>query len=213
MEPEPGNNEDVEREERIGNAPGLYDERTRQYLRHVDAGLDCLLATDPRPLHLVGLAPALSLLDEVGSAAKAAVSRVLKGGLTGGPARTLADALRPALREQAVRHTERVVERIEQARGRRAFAAGLEEVWQVVREGRIDLLAVEENYQQPVRVTGGHLTPVDPARASTGELGPGVQEDIVDEVIEAALDTGSEVAFVPDGTLAGCDRVAAALRF
>ncbi|WP_431772655.1 chemotaxis protein [Streptomyces cucumeris] len=214
MAPEPGDNEDVEREERIGNAPGIYDdERTRQYLRQVDTGLDSLLAGDPRPLYLVGLAPALSLLDEVGSAAKAAVSRVPKGGLAGGPAKALTEALRPALGEQAARHAERVIQRTEQAQGRRAFAAGLEEVWQVVREGRIDLLAVEENYQRPVRLTDGHLIPVDADEMTSAEHGPAVQEDIVDEIIEAALDTGSEVAFVPDGSLAGCERIAAVLRF
>ncbi|MFD8381988.1 chemotaxis protein [Streptomyces sp. NPDC059679] len=214
LEPEPTRNEDVEREERVGDVPGPYDdEGTRTYLRQVDAALDALLATDPRPLYLVGLAPALSLLEEVGSAAKAAVSKVVKGGLTNGPARALADALRPALLEQAERNTERVQERIGQAQGRRAFAAGLEEVWQVCKEGRIELLAVEERYQRTVRVTGEHLTPVDPEGISPAELGTAVLEDIVDEIIEITLDRGGEVAFVPDDSLAAHERIAAVLRF
>ncbi|KAK1182842.1 chemotaxis protein [Streptomyces sp. NBS 14/10] len=214
LEPEPTRNEDVEREERVGDVPGPYDdEGTRTYLRQVDTALDALLAADPRPLYLVGLAPALSLLEEVGSAAKAAVSKVVKGGLTNGPARALAEALRPALWEQAGRHTDRVVERIGQAQGRRAFAAGLEEVWQVCKEGRIELLAVEENYQRTVRVTGEHLTPVDPEEISPAELGTAVLEDIVDEIIETTLDRGGEVAFMPDGCLAAHERIAAVLRF
>ncbi|MER6145476.1 chemotaxis protein [Streptomyces sparsogenes] len=214
LAPEPASNQDAEREERIGDVPGPYDdEGTRTYLRQVDTALESLLATDPRPLHLVGLAPALSLLEEVGSANKAAVSRVTKGGLTNGPARALADALRPALAEQAARHTERVLERIGQAQGRRAFAAGLEEIWQVGKEGRIELLAVEENYQRTVRVTGEHLTPVDPEETSPAELGTAVLEDIVDEIIETTLDRGGEVAFVPDGSLDAHERIAAVLRF
>ncbi|MGY0057596.1 baeRF3 domain-containing protein [Streptomyces sp. LZ34] len=214
LAPEPTHNEDAEREERIGDVPGPYDdEGTRTYLRQVDTALDSLLATDPRPLSLVGLAPALSLLEEVGSAAKAAVSKVVKGGLTNGPARALTDALRPALREQAERHTERVLERIGQAQGRRAFAAGLEEVWQVCKEGRIELLAVEENYQRTVKVTGEHLTPVDPEETSPAELGTAVLEDIVDEIIETTLDRGGEIAFVPDDSLAGYERIVAVLRF
>ncbi|MDX3231417.1 chemotaxis protein [Streptomyces sp. ME19-01-6] len=214
LEPEPTYNEDAEREERIGNVPGPYDdEGTRTYLRQVDTAVDALLATDPRPLYLVGLAPALSLLEEVGSAAKAAVSKVLKGGLTNGPARALADALRPALREQAERHTGRVLERIGQAQGRRAFAAGLEEVWQVCKEGRIELLDVEENHQRTVKVTGEHLTPVDPEETSPAELGTAVLEDIVDEIIETTLDRGGEIAFVPDDSLAAHERIAAVLRF
>jgi hypothetical protein len=214
LEPEPTHNEDAEREERIGDVPGPYDdEGTRTYLRQVDTALDSLLATDPRPLYLVGLAPALSLLEEVGSAAKAAVSKAVKGGLTNGPARALADALRPALREQTERHTERVLERIGQAQGRRAFAAGLEEVWQVCQEGRIELLALEENYQRTVRATGEHLIPVDPEEITPAELGTAVLEDIVDEIIETTLDRGGEVAFVPDDSLAAHERIAAILRF
>ncbi|MEU0808296.1 chemotaxis protein [Streptomyces sp. NPDC005970] len=214
LEPERTDNPDAEREERVGDVPGPYDdEGTRTYLRQVDTALDALLTTDPLPLYLVGLAPALSLLEEVGSAAKAADSRVVKGGLQHGPARALADALRPALREQAARHTGRVLERIGMAQGRRAFAAGLEEVWQVSKEGRIELLAVEENYQRTVRVAGEHLTPVDPEEGSPAELGAAVLEDIVDEIIETALDTGAEVAFVPDDSLAAHERIAAVLRF
>jgi hypothetical protein len=220
MQPEPLDNPDVEREERTGDVPGPYgDERTRRYLRRLDSALEGLLAADPRPLYLVGLAPALSLLEEVGSAAKAAAGRIHKGGLTRGPARALAEVLRPALTERQVRDAEHAVERIGQAQGRRALAAGLEEVWQVSREGRIDLLAVEESYQRAVRVTDRHLVPVEPegaaASAVSASAGSGapIVEDIVDEIIEAALDSNSEVAFVPDGALAAHDRIAASLRF
>ncbi|WP_431047422.1 chemotaxis protein [Streptomyces sp. P1-3] len=205
---------DVEREMQIGDAPGPYGgENARMYLRQVDTAIDKLLAAEPRPLYLVGVTPVLSLLEEVGSAAKAAVAKVVKGGLTRGPASALAEAIAPAREEQGMREAEQVMVRIDQAQGRKAFAAGLEEVWQVAREGRIDLLAVEESYQRTVRVTPEHLVPVDPAATPTAELGAQVQEDIVDEIIEAALETGSEVAFVPDDSLAEHERIEAVLRF
>lgn len=212
--PEPTDNEDVERVERIGDIPGPFDdEETRRYLRQVDNALEALLITDPRPVYLVGVAPALSLLAEVGSAASVAVARVAKGGLTDGPAPVLAAALRPALAEQAAREAKRVIERFGEAQGRRVFAAGLQEVWQVVQEGRIDLLAVEESHQRTVRVIGERLAPADPDQSTREELGAQVLEDVVDEIIETALDTGSEVAFVPDGTLAAHGHIAAVLRF
>jgi ABC-type cobalamin/Fe3+-siderophores transport system ATPase subunit len=76
------------------------------------------------------------------------------------------------------------------------------------------LLAVEENYQRTVNVTGEHLTPVDdPEEVSPAELGTTVLEDIVDEIIETTLDRGGEVAFVPDDSLAAHERMAAVLRF
>ncbi|TVL93430.1 chemotaxis protein [Streptomyces sp. SAJ15] len=212
-EPEPRDNVDPEREERIGDAPSAYDdERTRHYMRQVNSAVETLLATDPRPLYLMGVAPALSLLEETGGAAKAAVAKIVKGGLTNGPAPVLAEAVAPALAEQAKRDTERAIGRVEQAQGRKAFAAGLNEVWQTVKEGRIDLLVVEENYAQTVRVAEEHLLPVAEGETTGGGV-QSVREDIVDEIVEAALETGSEVAFVPDDTLAAHERIVAALRF
>ncbi|KUJ70989.1 chemotaxis protein [Streptomyces albus subsp. albus] len=205
---------DPEREQRIGEAPGPYGgENARMYMRQVDAAIEKLLGSQPRPLYLIGATPALSLLEDVGNASKAAVARIVKGGLTGGPASVLTEVVADARAEQSARDAQRVLTRIDQAQGRRAFAAGLDEVFQMAKERRIDLLAVEEGYQRTVRVTEEHLIPVDPEETSTAELGTQVQEDIVDEIIEAALDTGSEVVFVPDGTLAAHDRIVAALRF
>ena len=84
---------------------------------------------------------------------------------------------------------------LETARGRKAFAAGVDEVWQNATEGRVRLLAVEENYRVTVRDDGGdHLVP-----AESGDLD--AREDIVDEIVEQCLETGAEVRFVPDGSL------------
>ena len=95
---------------------------------------------------------------------------------------------------------------LEAARGRKAFAAGVDEVWRSAREGRIRLLAVEENYRITVRGDGDHLIP-----AESGELD--AREDIVDEIVEQCLETGAEVRFVPDGTLADSQGIAGVLRY
>ncbi|MEU5043928.1 chemotaxis protein, partial [Streptomyces griseorubiginosus] len=96
---------------------------------------------------------------------------------------------------------------LESARGRRAFAAGVDEIWQSAREGRLRLLAVEENYRVTVRDGGGdHLVP-----AESGDLD--AREDIVDEIVEQCLETGADVRFVPDGTLGGVDGIAGVLRY
>jgi peptide subunit release factor 1 (eRF1) len=113
------------------------------------------------------------------------------------------------LAAEARHDIDRVTQRIEDAQGRRVFAAGLEEAWQTVREGRIELLAVEEGFQETVCVTDSHLIPAE----SEGSVGLAAREDIVDEIIEATLDTGGEVAFLPDGTLSAHDHIAAVLRF
>ncbi|WP_127361490.1 baeRF3 domain-containing protein [Actinacidiphila soli] len=201
---------DPEHQERVGDRfDPLRGEEARRYFRQVDVALHALLAENPRPFHLVGLPQELSLLDDVGTTAKSATGRVHSGGLANGPAPALAQELRPVLAAEAVHEIDRVTQRIENAQGRKVFAAGLDEVWQTVREGRIDLLAVEDGFQRTVVVTDSHLLPSD----SEAAVDLAVREDIVDEIIEATLDTGGEVVFLPDGTLSAHDHIAAVLRF
>ncbi|TKA13051.1 baeRF3 domain-containing protein [Actinacidiphila oryziradicis] len=201
---------DPENLERAGERlDPLRGETARRYFRQVDNALQQVLAEDPRPLYLVGLPQELSLLDDVGTAVKDATDRVHVGGLAHGPGSALAAELRPAFEAQVQRDLQRVAQRFEEARNRKTFTTGLDEVWQTVQEGRIDLLAVEDSFEVAACISGGHLIPVD-SEAATGLV---VREDTVDEIIERTLDFGGEVVFVPDGVLAAHDRIAAALRY
>jgi len=201
-----------QRMERTGDTPSNFaNEDTKLFLRTVDEKLRSVLATDPRPLYLVGIAPALALFDEAGQCAKDAVGRVTKGAPADNSPRDLLTELRPALDARREHFAQEIEGRLDAARSRKAFAGGLDEVWAAVREGRAGLVAVEEHYQQTVRVDQEHLKPVtddvvDPADES-------VREDIVDELVEAALDSGAEVCFVADDSLKGHGRIAAELRF
>lgn len=201
-----------QREERVGDTPSTFsNEDTRHFLRTVNEHLRTLLASDPRPLYLVGLAPALSLLDEVGEASRSAVGRVAKGAPADTTPAELLKELRPALDSHRKHTVEEIEGRLDAARGSHSFAGGLDEVWAAVREGRAGLVAVEEHFQRTVEVTEGHLEPVDPASAQ--EAAGQAREDIVDELIEAALDSGAEVVFLADDSLSSYGRIAAALRY
>ncbi|MFJ7254851.1 chemotaxis protein [Streptomyces sp. NPDC098085] len=203
---------DPQREEQIGDTPSTFtDEETRNFLRTVDEKLRAVLAADPRPLYLVGLAPALALLGEVGESAGSAVGRITKGAPAGTTPGDLLKDLRPALDDRRRRIAAEIDGKLDEARGRRAFAGGLDEVWAAVREGRAGLVAVEENFQETVRVTDEHLEPVS---GEAADLTDGtVREDIVDELVEAALDNGADVVFLADDSLAEHGRIAAALRY
>jgi hypothetical protein len=201
-----------QRKEQIGDTPSTYSgEEARHFLRAVDEKLRRLLAAEPRPLFLVGLPPALALLDSVGDSAKAAISRVTKGAPPGTSAAELLRELGPALDDRSRQTAAGIRTRLENARGSHSFAGGLDEVWAAVRESRVGLVAVEEHFQRTVRVTDGHLEPV--SEGATQAADGQVREDIVDELVEAALDSGSDVVFVADDSLAEHGRISAALRF
>jgi hypothetical protein len=200
-------NPDAEREEQIGDVPSTFtDEATRHFLREADSAMGAVLKTDPRPLYVAGEAAALSLLDDVGTVARRTATHVPQGGLAAGPANAVWQAVRPFVEAQAQKDIEGVLSELDKARGRRAFAAGVDEIRQNVESGRVALLAVEENYQETVRDSGGHLIPADPSDVDA-------LTDIVDDIVERSLETGAEVRFVPDGTLAGMGGIASTLRY
>ncbi|MEC3992218.1 chemotaxis protein [Actinacidiphila sp. DG2A-62] len=198
---------DPERQERIGDTPSTFnDEETRRFLREVAEATGTVLAADPRPLYVVGESAALAALDEADGVVATAVSRVTQGGLAQGPGQALARVVREADRERDERTVAEVLADLDRARGRRAFAGGVDEVWACVSEGRAALVAIEDGYRTTVREDGEHLVPAAP-----GERG--ARDDILDEIAEQGLDTGARVHFVPDGVLADAGRIAAVLRF
>ncbi|MEU5522967.1 chemotaxis protein [Streptomyces sp. NPDC052079] len=197
---------DPERQERVGDQPSSFrDEDTRRFLRDADAAMAALLRRHPRPLYVTGEPAALSVLRETGTVTKDAV-QIPRGGLAHGTPEAVWQAVRPVLEDEARKGTQDVARSLESARGRREFAAGVDELWQSAREGRVRLLAVEENYRITVRDAGDHLI-----IAEDGDLD--AREDIVDEIVEQCLETGAEVRFVPDGMLADADGMAAVLRY
>ncbi|MGW6534680.1 baeRF3 domain-containing protein [Streptomyces sp. NPDC055051] len=197
---------DAERKERVGDLPStLQDEATRQFLREAHEGLRNVLASEPRPLYVIGSAPALALLEELGPLAPETVT-VPHGGLADGPAAAVHAAVEPSRAAREAAAVTAVAAELDAARGRREFAGGIDEVWRAAKEGRARLVAVEDDYRTVVREEGGHLEP-----AGAGDTG--ARDDMVDEIVERALDTGAEVRFVPGGSLDGQGRIAAVLRY
>lgn len=197
---------DAERQERIGDLPSTFsDEQTRKFLREADLATASVIRAHPRPLFVAGEAAALSLLDGAGTVIKEA-TRVPHGGLAHGPAEAVWQAVRPFLSAHEKTEIDSVVRELDTAQGRRQYAAGLDEVWQNVTTDRVRLVAVEDTYQATVRDDGGHLVP-----AGADDLD--AVDDVVDDIVERALDTGAQVRFVPEDTLAGRGRIACALRY
>lgn len=103
--------------------------------------------------------------------------------------------------------TSRAVEALDGARSARRYAGGIDEIWSLAIEGRIEVVAVEEGYSLAVRVRDGGLEPAEDPEA------PDVVDDIVDDTIEAVLRFNGKAIIVPDGTLGDHGRIGAVVRF
>ncbi|MGB5756244.1 MAG: hypothetical protein WBM50_04965 [Acidimicrobiales bacterium] len=102
---------------------------------------------------------------------------------------------------------DRALERLDRARSAKQFASGVDEIWSLAGEGRIDLVVVEDGFSLSARIDEqGHVHPTD-------DEGREVTDDVVDEILEAVLRHDGEVAIVDNGALVGHGRIAAVVRF
>lgn len=112
---------------------------------------------------------------------------------------------------------QRAITRLDEARSAKRYVSGIDEIWSLANDGRVELLVVEEGYTLRARVgAGGHLQTdhdADPRLADSMAADREITDDIIDEVIEAVLQNGGATTLVDNATLDDCGRIAAALRY
>ena len=133
------------------------------------------------------------------------------GTVAGNHDRTSANQLHhltwPIVTDWLRRDRVEALERLDTARSSRRYAGGIQEIWALANEGRIELLVVEDTYAIAARTQGDI---VEPAKDVTA---PDVVDDLVDDTIEAVLRHGGRTVIVAEGDLADHEHIAAALRY
>jgi len=99
------------------------------------------------------------------------------------------------------------LERLDAARSSRRYAGGIQEIWPLANEGRVELLVVEDTYTLAARVDGHIVVPADDI------TDPDVVDDLVDDTIEVVIRHGGRAVIVVQGDLADHEHIAAALRY
>lgn len=176
------------------------------FLREVDKSLGAYLRLHPAPLVIAAAQPTLSTFQKISRN-----TRRLAGTLTGHhldtPTEQLQTRIRPVIEDYLLSRQDDALALLAQRQGQGRTVHGIDRAWLAARRERPEMLAVEQGYFQPARLTAGGdtLLPVD----QLGEVGdPDVLDDAVDELIEAVLGRGGWVALLTDGTLPGGSRVA-----
>jgi hypothetical protein len=139
-------------------------------------------------------------------------SAAIAGTLLGNFDRASISELTPQVWEimQTVREAKQnqALTSLDEAVSAQKFVSTLGEAWRLAQEGRGKLLVVEKSYHEPAILSpnGGIELVAEPG-------GTEIIDDAVDEIIEAVLANGGEVALVEDGTLAQHQRIALVLRY
>jgi hypothetical protein len=172
--------------------------------RQVSDQLRSLDAAFPLPTVLVGVKRTLARVVEDSDV-------TMIGEVTGNHDRTGAAELHtlvwPVVLDWIGQREQRALDRLDDARSGRRYASGVDEIWPLATDKRIELLVVESGYTLSAHI--GDNGQLDRSPNADGR----VTDDVIDEAIEAVLQSGGKITMVADGTLDDHGRVAAVLRF
>ncbi len=180
---------------------------TEAYLRRVDEALGTHLQLHPAPLVLVGAERIVHQFRRLSRNTRRLAGSV-HANIVRAPLSTLVPRVREVLEAYLRSRQQEALELLDRRRSRQTVVDGIDACWLAARRERPEMLAVEEGFTYPARLSpdGDFLTPADDVEH------PDVVDDSVDELIETVLLRGGWIAFVEDGALAGHGRVALTLR-
>ncbi|MGW7411250.1 baeRF3 domain-containing protein [Streptomyces sp. NPDC054863] len=187
----------------------------RNMLTEADRKLTPLLQEAALPVVVVGLRQHIATFREISRHGAVLAADLEVGGLLHTTAPELVEQLAPARASLAAIDAEEAMKALDAARSGRRYAAGVQDCWQSAREGRVGHLVVEESVRvsaRPEAVEGAERASLVLVEAGS-EPADGVEDDIVDSLVEMVLDADGDVTFVPDGELGEAGGVAAALRY
>lgn len=113
------------------------------------------------------------------------------------------------LHKHCIEKENKRLEELELALTNGNYLCDINEIWEAIPEGRIQTLFLEENLFQSARITQNSLVLVGDEERNMQD----VVDDIYDEIIEANLNHGGDVVFLPDGSLKKYNGFAAITRY
>jgi hypothetical protein len=113
------------------------------------------------------------------------------------------------LQKHCLEKERKRLEELELALTNGNYICDINEIWGAIPEGRIQTLFLEENLFQSARITNNALILVGEEDRNLED----VVDDIYDELIEANLNHGGDVVFLPDGSLKKFNGFAAITRY
>ncbi len=183
--------------------------RLKEFFNQVDKSFQNIYNSNPMPLVLTGVEKNIASYREVADN-KSIILTSIEGNHDHTTIHELEKKVWPVVREKMAEKRKQIMERVSRAISARKFASGLNEVWQLVKEERGELLLVEEDFYQPVKFTnnGKSLICVDNCEDQKD-----IVEDIVDEISEKIISSGGRVVFMENGSLDSYDRIGLILKY
>lgn len=184
----------------------IRDEYHLQFFRDIRDSFEEIHGKDPLPLFIFGTEKFASVYATISNVP---VAGTMNGNFDKASEDELGRKAWLLVRKHLEEKREETREKMLAAEDKGRLISTMEEIWTASREGRGEILLVEEGFHFPAVAdgSGGGISPADdPDR-------PGVIDDAVDEVIEAVIESGGSTVFFPDGALGKDRRIALIARY
>lgn len=192
---------------RSGKGTKRRGETPASFLTQVDHALGAYLRLRPAPVAVVAAEPTLSRFCRASTNLNRLAGKIAGHHLTS-PLDHIAALVAPHLEAYLASRQGEALELLDRRRGQDRAVLGLDAVWLAARWERPEMLAVEDDFVYPARLSPDG----DTLQTAQDVEHPDVIDDVVDELIEQALARGAWVAIVEPGTIPDGQRVALTIR-
>ncbi|MDP9824080.1 baeRF3 domain-containing protein [Nocardioides massiliensis] len=177
------------------------------FLKRVDQALGAHLRVHPAPVVVIAAEPTLSRFLQMSANLGRLAGRVTGNHVTT-PLLEIEGLVAPHIEQYLASRQDEALVLLERRLGQDRAVVGLESVWLASRWERPEMLAVEDDFFFPARISpdGDSLDAADDVEH------PDVIDDVIDELIEQVLARGAWVALVEPGTIPDGQRVALTTR-
>lgn len=184
------------------------DDHKKTFFKKVDGLLARFTAGETRPLIILGTEKNIAFFE---SLTMHKVAAKVTGDFADRDVTEVAKSVWPVIQAYLDTRREKKIKEFEEAVSRGKHAFGLESVWRMAQEGRVQELLVEEGYS-----VGGKINPENPENLIVYDdpKTPGISDDLVNKVIDVVLEKGNgKITMCKKGQLKDYKHIAAILRY
>lgn len=168
-----------------------------EFFNKVDKAVNEVRKGSPLPVFICGLEENHAQYLSVADNKETLFNVYLNKNKINDPAHSIVEESWEVVKEYMIKKNNSRKEDLKRAVGENKFLSDTNEIWKAIGEGRIQTLFIEQGRFQPAIMKDDEIEYVsDDRRNDTGII-----DDIYDEMIEANMDFGGDVVFLPKGEL------------
>jgi len=180
-----------------------------EYFNQADKKMNALRKANPLPVLICGLEENYNEYIKIADKKHSIFDVFLDKSKINDPAHSIAEEAWGIVKDYVMKINNERKEELKRAVGENKFLSDTNEIWKAIAEGKIQTLFIEQGLFQPAVMKNDEIIYVaDEERNDTGVI-----DDIYDEMIEANMDFGGDVVFLPKGELAKFNGFGAITRY